>query len=1541
MEYMKKRLALLVSALFFAVLSPAQTTPLYQELYRPQFHFSSQLNWLNDPNGLVYQNGIYHLFYQYNPYGTVWGNMTWGHAISTNLVQWQELAPAIYPDGNGTIFSGSAVIDTNNTAGFGANALVCMFTYNGNTSSQGLAYSTDNGQTVTKYPTPVINEIVSGNRDPRVFWYGPASQWRMALYLSGNNFGIFGSSNLKNWTQLSTLTFPGGAECPDIYPITLDGNSSTNLWIFTCANCTYMVGSFNGTTFTPQTGVLQYEYGSASYAGQTWNSEPNGRRVNITWMNNGGNWCYPGMPFNQQMSIPKEIKLKSTAGGPRLYALPVSEVANLRRNTNHWSSQVLYPGTNLLAGLGGRLFDIQMQFAPSNATAINLTVGGNTIQYNTAAQQLSALGQTATVIPVNGQITLRVLVDVSSLEVFANNGAVVMTSCYLTSPGSQPLSLTVQGGAAALTSLDVYGLSSAWFPSGGTVYWDLNGASAGSGGPAPSGNWGGNAAWNTAADGTAATVPWIPNSVASFAAGSDATGSYSISLTGTQQVAGLEFRSGSATLSGGALDFISDNATINATNGTQVIQSPIFGLGNLVKNGGGLLVLSNVSSYYGATAIQGGTVKLAGPGTTGQGILASAQAYYTFNNATNLGLDSSGNGNTLVTATGTPIYANNGQFGGALYLDGNSTLTTAGFPAGVPTNNSPFTIAAWIKPDTGCSLKGGWIGWGNPANNQANNLRLNGSTNGVWAYWWNNDFGGTMASGSLFDGNFHSVVATWDGTTEILYIDGANVGQRTPTPPNVGAANFVVGKTIGDANFKGWIDDLLIANRALSAAEVANLMAENFFVTNGNALPTATTLQIAAGATLDLNGLSQQAAAISDSGNAGGGNIVNSNSTPVVLAVNPGSGTSTFSGQIQGGGTFGAIGLVMNGAGTQALAGTNSYTGPTTISAGTLLINGSGQLGGGNYAGNIAINGTAFSYNSSAAQTLSGVISGSGALTDGGSGTLMLAGTNSFTGNTTLSAGVLQIGPTGMLYGPDTGASTVTIGSGATLQINAWTYGAVGDLGYLDFGASRLVINGGSLEYLGGAATNGNGCGRIFTIGTGGATLKASGAGSEWDFWTSGYGYITNNTGLTLTGIGNGQILNNIVGAGALTKSGTGTWKLSGTNSFAGLIVNGGTNTVTGNTTISGTGASYFYLGNANTAYNGTLDIENGATLTVNGNFADNFVIGRDGGSGTVIQNGGTFNYHPGNQSYLFVGASSNPSTQAIYDMNGGLLNLNGDFLSVGFGNGGVVITGVVNQVGGVITNVNTLQLPGLGWSGCGIYTLKGGSIYIGSGGITTSSGTYGINLGGGTVGASASWASSLNVNLTGSNGPVTFDTAANTVTLSGTLSGNGGLTKNGAGTLILGGYNSYAGDTTVNNGTLQLNTASLNANAAVRLASPGGLNLNFAGTNRVGALYLNGVLQLDGIYNASRNPGLITGAGALQVGNGGSTVSLVGLGVSGGTLSFSITNGGGSFVVQVSTNLANGGGWVPVFTDTGPFIYTDSNAVILYQQRFYRVLLQ
>jgi len=413
-------------------------------------------------------------------------------------------------------------------------------------------------------------------------------------------------------------------------------------------------------------------------------------------------------------------------------------------------------------------------------------------------------------------------------------------------------------------------------------------------------------------------------------------------------------------------------------------------------------------------------------------------------------------------------------------------------------------------------------------------------------------------------------------------------------------------------------------------------------------------------------------------------------------------------------------------------------------------------------------------------------------------------------------------------------------------------------------------------------------------------------------------------TGLTSTisvnamGAGAGATINaRVKCAGNLNKTGAGTLTFGGSNTLAGLIVNGGTHVLTGNTSVEGNGGTAFYLGNANTSYAGTMVLQPGASLNVTGNFTDSGVVGRDGGDGTFIQNGGTFSFNPANVNYLFIGAANDPSTQSRYDMNGGILNMNNHILGAGLG-AGAVITGVVNQVGGVITNVNTLNLGALTGIGCGIFNQSGGRIHIGAGGITTSSGKYQVNLGGGTVAAQANWSSSLNINLTGSNGPVTFELAGRTVMLSGAVSGAGGFQALGGGMLRLLGASTYTGDASVGAGsTLQLNSAGTKT-GYFRLANGATLNLNYSGIYGVSGVSTNGVPLPQGSYNATNLPAFITGGGSILVSVQPvpTTPTSINYNVSNGQLNFSWPANYRGWILQQQTNAAETGlgtNWVDV----------------------------
>ena len=444
---------------------------LYQETYRPQFHFTAKKNWLNDPNGLVYYEGEYHLFFQHNPSGTDWGNMTWGHAVSPDMVHWKQLPHAIEPDELGTIFSGSGVVDWDNTAGFQTadeKVLIAIYTSAGQFAptekpfTQSIAYSNDRGRTWSKYEeNPVLPHIAGNNRDPKVFWHVPTQKWVMALYLENNDFALFGSPDLKGWTRLSDIQLPEASECPDLFELPVDGDANQTKWVFWGGNGRHLIGTFDGEHFRAESDVLQTEHGANCYAAQTWSDIPSsdGRRLQTAWMSGGK---YPDMAFNQQMAFPCELTLRTTIEGPRLFRQPVREIEGIHRQAHSWQDQRLTKEGNLLEGIRGELLDIRTEIELGNAAQVGFTIRGEKIQYNVAEAKLSCLEKSASLSPIDNRITLQILVDRTSIEVFGNDGRVSMCSCFLPDLENTNIAIYASGGEAEIISLDVYELRSAW-----------------------------------------------------------------------------------------------------------------------------------------------------------------------------------------------------------------------------------------------------------------------------------------------------------------------------------------------------------------------------------------------------------------------------------------------------------------------------------------------------------------------------------------------------------------------------------------------------------------------------------------------------------------------------------------------------------------------------------------------------------------------------------------------------------------------------------------------------------------------------------------------------------------------------------------------------------------------------------------------------------------------------------------------------------------------------------------------------------------------
>ena len=450
---------------------------LYRETYRPQFHFTAKKNWLNDPNGLMYYNGEYHLFFQHNPSGIDWGNMTWGHAVSPDKVHWEQFPHAIEPDELGPIFSGSGVVDWNNTTGFQTgeeSVLVVIYTSAGEFApketayTQSIAYSNDMGRTWTKYENnPVLSNIAKGNRDPKVFWHSSTKKWVMALYLESNDFALFGSSDLKSWTKLSDVHLPDASECPDLFELPVDGDMDHTKWVFWGANGRHFIGMFDGERFTAEGVVLRTEHGANCYAAQTWSDIPttDNRRLQIAWMQGGK---YPDMPFNQQMTFPCELTLRTTAEGIRMFRKPVREIETIHKRRHSWHNERLTSTNNLLDGIEDELFDIRAEIELGDARAVGFSVREENIHYDVNAHKLTCLEKSASLQPIDGRIVLQILVDRTSIEVFGNDGQLSMCSCFLPDMANRRLKIFASGGKARIISLEVNELQSAWSASNPT-----------------------------------------------------------------------------------------------------------------------------------------------------------------------------------------------------------------------------------------------------------------------------------------------------------------------------------------------------------------------------------------------------------------------------------------------------------------------------------------------------------------------------------------------------------------------------------------------------------------------------------------------------------------------------------------------------------------------------------------------------------------------------------------------------------------------------------------------------------------------------------------------------------------------------------------------------------------------------------------------------------------------------------------------------------------------------------------------------------------
>jgi len=467
----------------------------YNEKYRPQFHFSPEHGWMNDPNGMVYLDGEYHLFFQYNPYGSMWGNMHWGHAVSTDLNSWTYLPTAIAPDSLGAIFSGSAVIDVNNTAGFGKNAMVAIYTSAGRVQSQSIAYSTNKGRTFTKYEgNPVIpNPGIPDFRDPKVFWHNESNQWIMSL-ATKQTIPFYGSANLKSWTRLSEFgdgigSHGGVWECPDL--VSLDYNGKTKWVLIVSINpggpnggsaTQYFIGDFDGKTFRAD--ALPYplwmDYGRDNYAGVTWSNIPenDGRKIFMGWMSN---WDYannvPTKNFRSAMTVARELKIANNGKHLVVSSYPVAETRTLRALESAKKDVVVEKEvvlSNLLDKNKGT-YEIEMTLKPQNAGIFgfmlqnskneelefrfDMTTGFFSIHRHKSGlvdfEGRFAAGMNAPLVKKDAY-KVRVLVDKASAEIFINEGELALTTIFFPTEVMNKLKFYTTEGKFSAEHIKIY-----------------------------------------------------------------------------------------------------------------------------------------------------------------------------------------------------------------------------------------------------------------------------------------------------------------------------------------------------------------------------------------------------------------------------------------------------------------------------------------------------------------------------------------------------------------------------------------------------------------------------------------------------------------------------------------------------------------------------------------------------------------------------------------------------------------------------------------------------------------------------------------------------------------------------------------------------------------------------------------------------------------------------------------------------------------------------------------------------------------------------
>lgn len=444
---------------------PVSPGPLYKEALRPQFHFTArqwtmdrlepgqrQEGWINDLNGLIYYEGEWHLFAQR------WAKC-WLHAVSRDLVHWTELEPAFWEESEGSgVQSGTCVIDYANTSGLSNDPKrppMVAFWSRFDNRSQCICYSLDHGRTWTRYPGNPIFE--RAERDPKVFWYSPPDggkgHWVMMMY-GDDAYHVLTSPDLLHWKD-EERPIPHSFECPDFFQLPLDGDPNRKQWVLIQGNGNYSLGDFDGKEFKERTGRFACDLGPNFYATQSWHNTDtgDGRRIQAAWMRGPE---FPGMPFNQQVSFPCELTLRSTPAGPRVFRQPIHEIAKLEGKPQTWEARTLAPGEALNLVRSGELFRLQAEVEIPEGSNLILSLRGETVTLShTGVVSGEAHGT------VQGRVErVEILLDRASIETFVNGGELSSTRTVL--PKSEGLFLKADGGPVSIRSLRLVPLASAW-----------------------------------------------------------------------------------------------------------------------------------------------------------------------------------------------------------------------------------------------------------------------------------------------------------------------------------------------------------------------------------------------------------------------------------------------------------------------------------------------------------------------------------------------------------------------------------------------------------------------------------------------------------------------------------------------------------------------------------------------------------------------------------------------------------------------------------------------------------------------------------------------------------------------------------------------------------------------------------------------------------------------------------------------------------------------------------------------------------------------